>query len=79
MIFSFLCLLEPNTTYPTEKIQNFKKKFFFDFSTLKGYPTPPLYFCSGAEIEKTLWWPQKYSPTDFPYQISCLYYKWFGL
>ena len=63
MIFSFLCLLEPNTTYPTEKIQNFKKNFLLIFQPSRATPPHPYISAQGRKLKK---------PSDGPKSIPLL-------
>ena len=61
------------------KNQKFQKKIFLNFFTPRGFLVIPLYLGLGAKIQKSLWWPKKYSPYDLPCQISSLWHYWFGL
>ena len=60
IIFSFLWLLEPNSTYFIEKIQNFKKKIFEIFQTSGAAPPHPHISAQGRKFK---------NPSDGPKSI----------
>ena len=65
MIFSFLCLLEPNTTYPIEKIQKLKKKFFEIFQPSGATPPYPHISAQGWKLKKPSDDPKSIPPLTF--------------
>ena len=65
IIFSFLWLLEPNSTYSIEKIQNFKKKILGIFPPSGAAPPHPHISTSGRKFEK---------PSDGPKSIPSMTY-----
>ena len=52
IIFSFLWLLEPNSTYSIEKIQNFKKKNWGIFPPSGAAPPHPHISAQGRKLKK---------------------------
>ena len=74
MIFSFLCLLEPNTTYPTEKIQNFKKNFLEIFQPSGVTPPHSHISAQGRKLKKPSDGPKSIPPLTFhtKFQVSTI-------
>ena len=65
IIFSFLWLLEPNTTYSIEKIKNFQKKIFEIFQPSGAAPPHPHISAQGRKLKK---------PSDGPKSIPSMTY-----